>query len=219
MRKKSLRMEDISEAKSFMAKDMSIDIVELSNKLRQDIVRQYSEEIWGMISKFREALKGSDAEDEIQKVFDSYEFLYEIPEVYGVIDSLRHAFDGFAFGGLHHLYTRQEREVWYPKVILTKELVPNDINDLNEPVIIFRGCDKEEFNTATFGQSWTTSREVATLFAFKHYSAQPWFNADKRTVLKAVISKQYIFYSDQCCEFEVVVDTARLEGVLNLSDT
>lgn len=198
---------------------MSIDIVDLKNKFREDAVRQYSDDFLEIVAKFREALKRSDPEDEIQKVFNSYEFLYEIPEVYGVIDSLRHAFDGFAFGGLLHLYKRQEREVWYPKVVLTSELIPNDIDNLKDPIEIFRGCDKEELYSGTFGQSWTTSKEVAGLFAFKHYSAQPWFNSEKRTVLKAVISKHHIFYSDQCCEFEVVVNTTGLEGVLDLNDT
>jgi hypothetical protein len=133
--------------------------------------------------------------------------------VHEVFDSIRHAFVSFAYNGLHQLFTRQENEVWYPRVILKAELMPNDIESLPNNIVLYRGTDKKEFETNNYGQSWSTKLNVANDFAYQHYVAQPWFNEEERIVLKAEICKSAVFFSDQSCEYEVVVDTKFLSNV------
>lgn len=130
-----------------------------------------------------------------------------------VIDALRHTFSSFAYNGLHQLYTRQENESWHPKVVLTEVLEPNDIHTLPEEVILYRGCDHKEFANQEFGQSWTTSKDTADAFAYSHYASQPWFNKNRRIILKAVYPRDKILFSDQSVEFEVVVDPNHLMNI------
>jgi glycosyltransferase involved in cell wall biosynthesis len=130
-----------------------------------------------------------------------------------VLDSIRQAFSHFAVGGLLQLYERQENEVWYPKILLTEVLIPNDISLLPDYVEIYRGCDISEFNLKEFNQAWTTKQNIASDFAFKHYSNQKWFKSENRVILKATINKNDIFYAKKSGEYEVVVDSGKLINV------
>ena len=130
-----------------------------------------------------------------------------------VLDSIRQAFSHFAVGGLLQLYERQENEVWYPKILLTEVLIPNDISLLPDYVEIYRGCDISEFNLKEFNQAWTTKQNIASDFAFKHYSNQKWFKFENRVILKATINKNDIFYAKKSGEYEVVVDSGKLINV------
>lgn len=131
-----------------------------------------------------------------------------------VLDSLHHAFCSYSDGGLHQLFTRQECEAWYPRVILDKVLTPNDITTLPADVFIYRGTSSNEILARKFGQSWTTCREVAHDFAFSHYVGQLWFERRKRVVLEAVIARDDVYFSDQShCEREVVVNVQKLRNV------
>lgn len=130
-----------------------------------------------------------------------------------VLDTLRHAFFCYAGGGLRALYENQENESWYPKIILTEVLSPNDIDLLDEEIIIYRGCNIEEFEGKKFKQAWTTSREVAENFAYSHYCDREWFAKDKRVVLAAKYLKKDVLYSNQSKEYEIVVDVEKLRNV------
>ncbi len=133
--------------------------------------------------------------------------------IYLVIDALRHAFSCYAFNGLHQLYTRQENEGWFPKVVLTEVLEPNDIYKLDDEIILYRGCDIGEYNSGNYGQAWTTSLSVAKDFAYVHYQSQGWFEDCKRIVLTAKYSKQDVLFSHQAVEYEVVVESNKLSNV------
>lgn len=194
----------------FLANEMCIDVRELIDKICQPNLSNHATDLFRVIGEFRGALDAKNAECRIQKIFTKYEAFFESEEAYGVLDSLRHAFDGFAFGGLHQLFTRQENEVWYPKIILVDELLPNDISSLGQEVVIFRGCSVSEYASGVYGQSWTTSQEVANQFAYVHYRLQSWFVENDRVVVKSSIPKSAIFYSDQKVEFEVVVELCHL---------
>jgi hypothetical protein len=196
-----------------MAGDMGIDVDNLVEKIGEIESTRHKAEMCEMISGFHLALSSENAENEIQRLFLVYEHLFEISDVYAVIDTLRHAFDGFAYGGLHQLYTRQENEAWYPKIVLNRKIEPNDIDSLSNPVAIYRGCNYGEYETKKYGQSWTTSIPIAQLFAYTHYEHQPWFDSRNRVVLKAEIPRSAIYYSNQEGEFEVVVDIKHLAQI------
>ena len=134
-------------------------------------------------------------------------------KIYKTINSLNHAFCSFALNGLHQLYIRQEKEVWYPKVVLNEILEPNDIETLDDPIILYRGCDVSEHENADYGQAWSTSKEKANYFAFEHYASQPWFDKNKRVVLKAKHPKDKALYSDQSFEYEVVIQPEYLAEI------
>jgi hypothetical protein len=137
----------------------------------------------------------------------------ENEQVKEVIDALRHTFSCFAYNGLHQLYTRQENESWHPNVVLTEILEPNDIETLDEEVILYRGCGLTEYVSKDFGQAWSTSKDRATDFAYRHYASQPWFDRNSRVVLSAVYPRDKVLFSDQRIEFEVVVDPKYLANV------
>ena len=192
---------------------MCIDVEDLNTKINEPSVMSYSDKLCACIEGFFDALSTDGAEDKILDIFLSYEYIHTNKAAYSLLDTLRYAFDGIAYGGLHQLYTRQENEGWYPKIKLINELKPNDIDTLPEIITIYRGCSNAEHQIKDYGQAWSTSKTVAERFAFKHYQGQEWFVESERVVLKATIPKPYIFYSKQSGEFEVAVDTEYLMNI------
>jgi hypothetical protein len=203
-----------NELHDFLATEMCIDTKELIDKISGLECEAHIIDIYKIISDFFAALKKEAAEEEIQKIFLSYEHLFNHGAAYAIIDPLRHVFDGFAYGGLHQIYTRQENEAWYPKIRLSRELKPNDIATLDEVVIIYRGCSTSEYTSKEYGQSWSTSKDVAKQFSHAHYQNQPWFKPENRIVLQSTIFRSAIFYSKQDCEFEIVVNVNLLGKVM-----
>ena len=133
-----------------------------------------------------------------------------------VLDAMRHSIAVFAQGGLRDLYVYQANECWYPRIILTKVLEHNDIANLPNSIEIYRGCNIDELEKMEFGQSWTTSLEIAKNFAYGHYESQDWYEQSCRVVLKGTIRRENVFYSDQSenGEYEVSVETSKLMGVV-----
>ena len=216
------------EVAEFIARSMKIDLKSLYEKFDEEEIRNHKNELVGAVTEFVQAIvdqnesgvvhdifsfEDSPAEAIINKRFCDLSDEFSNEDTKAVLDSLRHAFCSFAFGGLHQLYTRQENEVWYPKIVLDEELKPNDIDALPENITLYRGTDFAEFTSKNFGQSWTTSKDVAYDFAFRHYAAQPWFEESERLVLNTKISRKYVYFSNQSCEFEVVIDTSKLTEV------
>ncbi|ENC9782876.1 hypothetical protein L4Z64_000943 [Pseudomonas aeruginosa] len=201
------------EAHQFLTNEMCIDIQDLTEKINSLDCGSQVRDIYTMIENFFISLNKEDAEEEIQRIFLDYEHLFDNEHAYALIDPIRHAFSGFAYGGLLQLFTRQENEAWYPRVLLTTELKPNDIANLGETIEIYRGCSMNEHITQKYGQSWSTSKDVAEQFAYFHYQNQPWFNLQDRVVLQSKVPKTAIFYSKQECEFEIVVNVNLLDKV------
>lgn len=201
------------ELRELLTDSMCIEIQDLIEKIQTLESPKWRSDIYSMLENFFVVLNGEGAKDEILKIFQSYEHLSNNDHAHEIIDPLRHAFTSFACGGLHQLFTRQENEAWYPKIVLAKELEPNDIATLAHVVEIYRGCGMSEHDSGSYGQSWTTSKNIAMNFAYSHYQNQPWFNGANRVVLKSKIPRSAIFYSDQNCEFEVVVDVSFLDAV------
>ena len=212
----------------FMANEMRINVCSIESKLNEPFFSKFKMIAVDAIEKYIDAIKAfeakggardlysrvdNEAEEFIRSHYCSLSDEIEDEEVLQVFDALRHSFSCYAYNGLHQLYTRQENEVWHPKITLVDRLEPNDINALDSMIKIYRGCDVGEFDDNSYGQAWTTSLEVAKDFAFRHYLSQPWFNEEKRIVVETIYSREHLLFSDQSIEFEVVVDTKKLSNI------
>ena len=197
-----------NEVREFLRNEMCIDVEELVRKFNDPAISSHSNVLYGTVEYLRLSLTKADPESEIVKVIPADGLLPD--DIVEIIDALRLAFCAFFRGGLHELYTYQENEYWFPKITLTEILTPNDIEDLEDEVVIYRGCNFLEYESGKYGQAWSTSEEVANSFAFKYYQDAPWFDARDRVVIKAVVPKFAILYSHQIKEYEVVVKTCCL---------
>ena len=214
--------------RAFMVDNMKIVVESIESKLREPFFSDFIDIAIVSISKYIDAIKKFEAsgairdlyrcQDNAAEKFINNHFCeitkdIESNDVKQVLDALRYSFSCYAYNGLHQLYTRQENECWHPKIKLTEVLEPNDIESLSQDLTLYRGCDISEFESKTFGQAWTTSLASAKEFAYVHYRSQDWFDEKNRVVLKAIYSKNYVLFSDQSREYEVVVDVDRLINV------
>jgi len=221
-----------SEDRDFISKEMKISLESIDSKLGEDIFLSYRAHFDAAISFFIKSIRvqndlgykfdyasfeDSPAEHAINRHYNELSEIINNVEVNGVLDSIRHAFCSFAYNGIHQLFTRQENEVWYPKVVLDSEIKPNDIDSFPESVVIYRGADISELELSSFGQSWTTKEQVAREFAFLHYESQHWFNKDNRVILKTVYPRDYVYYASKAPEFEVAIDTSRIGKVYKVA--
>lgn len=213
------------EDQGFISNEMSISLASISSKLSEHALFPYRDHLESAIAFFIRSIRSQNKSGylscgdsfqlspaQVQINNYSAELSEELAgtEALPILDSLRHAFSLFARNGLHELFTGQENMDWYPKVILSKELKPNDISELPNLVTLYRGTDIAEHNSSSYGQSWTTCKEIAYLFAFKHYMGQPSFEIGKRVILMTTIPKEHAYFSSQMGEFEVVIDTGEL---------
>lgn len=214
--------------RDFMSKNMKVIVESVEQKLDEPFFAQYKDtaiiaisESIKIIKEFEASgirrdlmsFKDNLAEESINACFLEIDDEIEDAEVNQVFDALRYSFVCYAYGGLHQLYTRQENECWHPKIVVTEVLKPNDIDSLPPVFTLYRGCDISELKNRSFGQAWSTSLESAKQFAYVHYSAQDWFNVNKRVVLEARYLRDDVLFSKQSIECEVVVDVAKLRVV------
>ncbi|EHQ5158467.1 hypothetical protein KQY37_001300 [Salmonella enterica] len=212
----------------FLANNMKIIVSSIVSKLDEPFFIEYRSKAIDTISKYIAAIRKLEQSDIKRELYsnndnEAEEFIrshycdlvksIKNNDAIQIFDALRHSFSCYAYNGLHQLYTRQENESWHPKIRLTEVLFPNDINLLNETLTLYRGCDISEFKDKEFGQAWTTSLSVAEDFAYNHYSGQEWFDTEKRVVLKTTYSKNHVLFSDQSIEYEVAIDTKKLDHV------
>lgn len=199
------------KAKDFIEKEMSIELNDLFNSIEAN---ENSESIYRFIEDLHSIVDNNKSNDEI---FDKFKELTDgcnnQSNFFKTVDAIRHAFLSFSNGGLLDLYIYQEREFWYPKVVLKNIIDPNDIFMLGEVINVYRGCNKLEYENFSYGQSWSTSLDVAFDFAYMHYRFEPWFDKSKRRVVKAKINKRDVFYSKQSVEFEIVLDSTKIFDV------
>ena len=129
-----------------------------------------------------------------------------------IYKELYHALRSYSRAGLLGLYKHRDATFWYPKVVLIKNIGSrDDIDNLDEEVIIYRGTDINEFNSKIFSQAWTLDKNIAQEFAFVHYIGQPDYVDTFRVVIKAKINKNDIyFYDKSLVEQEVAVNSLRI---------
>ncbi|MGN8257742.1 hypothetical protein ACLEJW_00240 [Pseudomonas sp. SMSB3] len=216
------------EDQEFITNEMKISLASINSKFSEHALLLHIDQLESAISFFisairtqnksgyfynRSTFQPSPAEVEINNY--SVKLSEDLPntEAASILESLRHAFSSFARNGLHELFTCQENEGWHPKVILNEELRPNDIKTLPHLITLYRGTDIAEHNSSSYGQSWSTDKEIAYLFAFKHYVDQPWFKASQRVILKTKISKEHAYFSNQSGECEVVINAREISHV------
>jgi len=210
-----------------MSNNMKIDVTSIEAKLNEPSVTQFKDVIKNTIENFIEEINKfelsdvrntfSFEENSAEKAINLYANMRSEQinnrDALQVLDVLRHAFSAYAFNGLHQLYTRQENESWYPKIILNEVLKPNDIDSLPSIILLYRGCSIGEYESGNYGQAWTTSIDRAKNFAYTHYQGQEWFKTEDRIVLETIYAKDDVLFSDQSVEFEVVVDISKLDKV------
>ena len=198
----------------FLSNNLSIDIDWLEQELNSPKIIQFKQILGSFISSAIDLLGKNNSEKEILELFELSIASNDNEKLYEIIDSLRQAFTSYASGGLFDLYIYQSNESWYPKIVLKSVLKPNDISVLSSSIDVYRGCDISEFIGKRYGQSWSTSIEVAKKFAYQHYNSQPWYKKEKRCVLKATIKKESVFFSRQNhYEKEIAVNIEKLSNV------
>ena len=199
-------MFNINEkCQSLLANEMCVDLEHLKEKIESPEISIHASLICEVIETLCSYV-GEKTDDDVNSYcVSAMNNMDSEPDF--TIDSIRMAFVRFISGGLKDLFVYQENEAWYPKIILKNILEPNDIESLDEESIIYRGCDLSEFELKQFGQSWTTSESIARDFAYNHYDAQDWFDAEKRILVRAKYNKVDVLYSDQTeyGEYEIVV--------------
>lgn len=193
----------------FMANEMRINVCSIESKLNEPFFSKFKMIAVDAIEKYIDAIKAfeakgkardlysfvdNEAEEFIRSHYCSLSDAIEDEEVLQVFDALRHSFSCYAYNGLHQLYTRQENEAWHPKITLVERLEPNNINELDSMIKIYRGCDVGELDCNSYEQAWTTSLAVAKDFAFRHYQNQPWFKEEKRIVVVTIYSRDHLFF-------------------------
>jgi hypothetical protein len=150
-----------------------------------------------------------------EKDFNSYYIKFwkknnidEEKEYYQIFDNFMRTFLNFKRGGIIHSYEKMDAEdSYYPKIIVKKYYgKEEDITELQEPIIIFRGTSIEEYDSGNFSQSWSLSCDEAEEFAFKYYKWNKENLGESRVVLKTEITKSDIFYFNKSNrEKEVVI--------------
>ncbi len=144
--------------------------------------------------------------------FENNNTLEEDSNTSKIYDELYHALRSYTSEGLLGLYKHKDATFWYPKIVITKNIGSrNDINNLNEEVIIYRGTNINEFNSKIFSQAWTLNKKIAQDFAFVHYVGQPNYINTLRVVIKAKVSKNDIYFHDSSLlEQEVVINPLKI---------
>lgn len=159
--------------------------------------------------------KNSENRNYISQQFSKFIEKYNITEedtAYPIFDNLCHAFIVFKEFGLYGLHKNRAAECWYPKVIIREDIGSrDDIDQLCDEIIAYRGTSKVEYDSKKFGQAWTLAREVADDFAFTHYQGQDFYENTPRIVLKTTINKDFIYYFDKSDdEQELILDERKI---------
>jgi len=130
---------------------------------------------------------------------------------YQTLDSLRKWYGDFCYGGIIQAHKGIDAEFWYPKIIF-KEKIESDISELPEKITLYRGTSIDEYNSQSYGQSWSLSEEIAKEFAYKYYHSEfqrQNLNSD-RIVLKMIVNRKHVFFYEKDSvpsEEEVIIDS------------
>lgn len=198
----------------FIENSMCIDTPHLNERVSSRLLSDHTDLITRYLSELIDASIKKQGDKKIKLIYSKYSQEITCSHLNEFFETIWHVFSVFSKGGLRDLFLYQQNEDWYPKIILTQELKPNDISSLDDPITIYRGCNYRELEQNNFGQSWTTNKKIAEAFAFHHYASQPWFNKKERIIIKALINKKDVYYSNQAsAEKEVSVNPNKLINV------
>ncbi len=113
-------------------------------------------------------------------------------------------------GGLKEVFVNREAKDNGPRIYLDKKLsTDEELSELPDSIVIYRGMAREEFESNKFGMSWSLKPDVAIKFAQDS-------NALDTVVVKSIIQKQdVLLYCKDRNEEEIVVkDKTITRGVL-----
>jgi hypothetical protein len=219
------------KVQEYITNEMSICIDDLTNKILEDV--PHSSLFFNDLFEYMIDLKTpytydyNDISTLNNKKFRNYlnKKLYgflekngftEESKEYSILDTICHCFINFKEDGIVRMYKNRLSEFWYPKVVVTQFIgIKEDIDKLSDEVLIFRGTSQEEYDSGSFGQSWSLSKTIAKEFAFSTYKHQEHFKNTLRVVLSTTIKKDSIFFYDKNRkehkrEDEVIIDTKTL---------
>ena len=217
----------------FIINEMSICIDDLTIKILKDV--PYNSSLFNNLFEYMIDLyipyKYKDMSHLENKKLRQYlnEKLYKFLEQnnitesskeYMIFDAICHCFINFKEDGILKMYKNRQAEFWYPKVIITKFIgMKEDIDELDNEVLIFRGTSQEEFNSGIFGQLWSLSKAVANKFAFNTYKNIDHHKNTLRVILSTTIKKDSILFYDKNRkeyngEAEVIIDIKHLSKEL-----
>lgn len=197
------------EGEVFLKDKMCICLEDLNNKINDDALEE--KDFFKCLIDFFLTLefpydynneldyyKGIDNSDFLQDklaTFLSNEKLKEDTKVMKIYEELHHALRSYVSEGLEVLYIHRAAEYWYPKIII-KWIIGDKIfiDELDDIITIYRGTSQDEFDSETYGQSWTIEKSQAENFAFIHYRGQEMYLNTIRIVLEAKINKKDIYY-------------------------
>lgn len=217
----------------YITNQMSICIDDLTNKILNDVpnssyfFNDLFEYMMQLTIPYTYNYKNLPNNKKLRKYLN--EKIYEFFEKNGftandkeylIFDAICHCFINFKEDGILKMYKNRQPEFWYPKVIITKFIgMKEDIDELDNEVLIFRGTSQEEFNSSIFGQSWSLSKAVANKFAFNTYKNIDHHKNTLRVILSTTIKKDSILFYDKNRkeyngEAEVIIDTKHLSKEL-----
>ncbi|MCB4763265.1 MAG: hypothetical protein LGB78_05105 [Sulfurovum sp.] len=163
---------------------------------------------------FNQKFKNTSIEyhkDISSEIFDSIP--PEVIENYIAIE-MYHIYRSFCRGGIEDAWLYSQHEEWYPKIIF-RERINSDISILGIEEVIYRGTRIEEYESKSYGQSWSLDKNIAKKFAYSQYKHTNSSHGD-RVVLRAVINiKDVLYYKKNTTakENEVIVDSKKLKNV------
>jgi len=110
-------------------------------------------------------------------------------------------FSYFYSGGLQGLFKGRQPDDFGPRIYLKERICSDEsIQALPDVIKVYRGMSIAEYESGSFGMSWSIDEKVAKDFAFVHYHDEP------RVVVQSCITKkQILFYNPQGTEGEIAV--------------
>lgn len=215
------------KAQKYITNEMSLCINGLTNKILNDVPNrsQFFNDLFEYMMKLEAPWEydlnnpSNPNNKKINKYFgnsfnvflESKGLSRENQDIY-IFDNICQCFTDFKTHGILKIYQGREAAAWYPKVIIDKFIgFKEDIDELDEEIVIYRGTSQNEYDSGDFGQSWSISKEKAEEFAFINYSHQKHYQNTLRVVLSTTINKNAVFfYKKNGKENEVIVDTKQL---------
>jgi hypothetical protein len=200
---------DILESK------MWLDLEYIQEKILRDTPSNKDKftELFNFMVKNVEIFKISDNNNSfsIRSEIDSKFTTINNSTLYKILDPLRKWYVDFCYGGIMQAYKGIDAEFWYPKIIF-KEKIESDILELPEKITLYRGTSIDEYDSKSYGQSWSLSKKVAKEFAYKYYSDE-WKRKSlklDRIVLKMIVNRKHVLFYEKDSlpnEEEVIIDS------------
>ncbi len=227
--KKKIMNETIfsEQVQKYITNEMSICINDLSSKILQDVPQSstffndFFEYMMNIDIPYKYNLNNHSSrnnkkfrkhlEDVFNKFLKSKGFTRKREEIY-IFDNICQCFINMKEGGIVRVYQKREAASWYPKIIINQFIgIKEDIDELDDDILIFRGTSKEEYDSNNFGQSWSLSKTIANKFAFNIYKHSEHNQNIQRVLLSTTIKKDAIFfYKNNGIEDEVIVDSKEI---------